>query len=228
VAAYKTVLAMHSPRRAAGDGGFQDTISGMGVVDNNPRRRDIDEAADIVGLDMKIDAILNMWGEAVAVFAGAPRPAYAAALEAAKKHYLTPQAKEKDIVIANTFAKANETYCGLLVAFPSVKRSGGDVVLIANAPEGQMTHYLMGPFGNDIAGKLRLQMGVPSHVNRLIIFSEYPELASQKYLEATDRVIMRHDWADVVGLLEKSHGPKAKVAIYPDADIQYCAPVRPA
>ena len=31
------------------------------------------------------------------------------------------------------------------LAFPSVRRDGGDVVLIGNAPDGQMTHYLMGP-----------------------------------------------------------------------------------
>jgi hypothetical protein len=134
---------------------------------------------------------------------------------------LTPQAKDRDIVIANSFAKANEAISGLLIAFPSVKQSGGDVVLIANAPEGQATHYLMGPFGNSIAGQLRLQMQVPSNLNHLIIYSEYPELASRKYLEDTDRVIMMQDWAEVMKRLEKKHGSRAKAAIYPNADIQY-------
>ncbi|OGN98608.1 MAG: hypothetical protein A2Y89_03690, partial [Chloroflexi bacterium RBG_13_51_18] len=133
VSAYETVLALHSPREAKGRGDFSDTVSGMGALDDNPRRRDIDEAADIVGLDMKIDVIVNMWGETVALFAGKPRPAYTAALEAATTHYLTPAASEKDIVIANTFAKANEAISGLLAAFPSVSKRGGDVVLIANA-----------------------------------------------------------------------------------------------
>jgi nickel-dependent lactate racemase len=220
VAAYETILALHSPRQAGG-GAFADTVSGMGALEDNPRRRDIDEAAEIVGLDMIVDAVVNGRGETAALFAGAPRPTYAAALKEARNHYLTPQAKDKDIVIANTFAKANEAISGLLIAFPSVKQSGGDVVLIANAPEGQATHYLMGPFGNSIAGQLQLQMKVPSNVNRLIIYSEYPELASRKYLEDTDKVIMAHDWAEVIKLLEKKHGPGAKVAVYPDADIQY-------
>ena len=224
VAAYETVLALHSPRKAgAGSGNFKDTVSGMGAIDDNPRRRDIDEAAEIVGLDMIIDAVVNGWGETAVLLAGAPRPAYAAALELAKTHYLTPQVKDKDIVIANTFAKANEAISGLLIAFPSVKKSGGDVVLIANAPEGQATHYLMGPFGNTIAGQLRLQMKVPSNVNRLIVYNEYPEFASRQYLEDTDRVIMAQDWAEVIKLLEKKHGPGAKAAVYPNADIQYSA-----
>jgi hypothetical protein len=162
-------------------------------------------------------------GETSAIFAGAPTPAYAAALEAAKKHYLTPAAKDKDIVIANTFAKANEAISGLPVAFPSVRPEGGDVVLIANAPEGQMTHYLMGPFGNDIGGKLRLRMKPPENIRRLIIFSEYPELASRNYLEDTGKVVMAHDWQDVLRLLEENHGAGTEAAVYPSADIQYCA-----
>ncbi len=223
VASFASIVALHSPRTSSGKGGAKNVVSGMGALKDNPRRRDIDEAAGIAGLDMKIDAIVNMWGETSAVFAGKPEPAYAVALEAAQKHYLTPAAKDKDIVIANSYAKVNEAISGLMVAFPSVRPEGGDVVLIANAPEGQITHYLMGPFGSDIGGKLQLKMRPPENVNRLIIFSEYPELASLNYLEDTGKVVMVHDWDAVLKLLEESHGPGTKVAVYPNADIQYCA-----
>jgi len=222
VAAYETIVALHSSRASSGQAGFKDTVTGMGVFEDNPRRRDIDEAAAIVGLDVKIDAVVNMWGETVAIFAGAPTPAYAAALEEAEAHYLTPAARDKDIVIANTFAKANEAVSGLLVAFPSLSQQGGDVVLIANAPEGQITHYLMGPFGNSIGGKLRLKMKPPPNVNRLIIFSEYPEFSCKNYLEDADKLVLMHDWNDVLKLLQESHGSGARVAVYPNADIQYC------
>jgi lactate racemase len=222
VAAYETVLALHSSRASNGKGEFKDTVTGMGSLEGNPRRRDIDEAAEIVGLDMIINTLVNGWGETVEIFAGAPKPTYALALKAAQKHYLTPSVIDKDVVIANTFAKANEAVSGLLIAFPSVSRKGGDVILIANAPEGQATHYLMGPFGNEIGGKLQLQMKPPLNVNRLIIFSEYPELASQNYLEDTGKVVMMHDWKDVLRLLKESHGPGTKAAVYPNADIQYC------
>ncbi len=218
VAAYETVIALHSPR---GKGSFSDTVSGMGALEHNPRRKDIDEAADMVGLDIIVDALVNTWGETVALFAGTPLPTYAAALEAAQNHYLTPLARENDIVIANTFAKANEAVSGLSVALASV-RDGGNVVLIANAPEGQATHYLMGPFGNNIAGKLQLQKKVPPHVKRLIFFNEYPDLAARRYLEDTDRVIMLDDWAEVLKLLKQDYSKQAKVAVYPNADIQYC------
>jgi len=218
VAAYETVLALHSPRDS---GGFNDTISGMGALTDNPRRRDIDEAVDMVGLDMLVNALVNTRGETTALYAGSPRPVYAAALEEAKQHYLTPQAKDKDVVVANTYAKASEAVSGLSIAFSSVK-DGGDVVLIANAPEGQATHYLMGPFGNTIAGKLKLQKKIPPHVKRLIFFNEYPDLAARHYLEDTDRVVMVDKWDDVLKILKQDFTGQANAAVYPNADIQYC------
>ena len=223
VAAYESILALHVSRTDTGELEYKDSITGMGAVKDNPRRRDINEAARIAGLDMKIDTLVNGWGETVALFAGAPALEYPAALEAAQKHYLTPSAKDCDIVLANTFAKANEAVSGLLVAFPSVRQEGGDVVLIANAPDGQMTHYLMGPFGNEIGGKLQLRMKPPPNVRRLVLFSEYRELSSRNYIEDAGQVIMMQDWPEVMELLTQGRGSGTKVAIYPNADIQYCA-----
>jgi len=221
VAAYETIVALHSPPESSGESRFNDTVTGMGVFENNPRRRDIDEAAAIVGLDMKIDTIVNTRGETAAVFAGAPGPAYATALEQAKKHYITPLAGDSDIVIANSFTKATEAISGLFIAFASVTKRGGDIVLIANAPEGQVTHYLMGSFGRGVVGQLFLQIKPPPQVNRVIIYGEYPELSFRDYLEDADKVVLMHDWDDVLKMLKERHGPGAKVAVYPNADIQY-------
>lgn len=216
VASYETILALHGPRQGIGHGNFE-----MGVIDGNPRREDIDAAVDIAGLDMIIDALVNSWGETAALFAGSPRPTYAAALTAAKQHYLTTISKDNDIAIANAYAKANEAVSGLPIAFASIKPTGGVVVLIANAPDGQATHYLMGPFGNNIAGKLRLQMKVPSNVKRLIVLNEYPEIASRLFIEETDRVVMVETWAEVLARLKQDYEKEAKIAVYPNADIQY-------
>ena len=216
VASYETVLALHTPRSGQGT-----TVSGMGALEDNPRRKDIDEAVTLAGLDMKIDALVNSWGETAALFAGSPGPCYQAALAAAREHYLTPSARDKDIVIANAFAKAAESVSGLLVAWPSLKRSGGDVVLIANAPEGQTTHYLMGPFGNGTGGKLQLRMAVPGNAERIIVFSEYPEPAARQYFADMDKVVLLDRWDDVITKLLERRGPSAEAAVYPNADIQY-------
>ena len=195
--------------------------AGMGIFDNNPMRYDIDEAANLVGLDVLINCIVNMWGETVSVYAGVMEPAYAAAVKEAKTHYLTPKVKGKDIVIANTFAKVNETSIGLGIAYPAVNTGGGDVVLIANAPEGQVTHYLVGPFGKTTWAKQPWRSEVPQHVNHLIVYSEYPHRGSS-WLSENEKILYLDRWDDVLKLLQKSYGGDTKVAVYPNAEIQYC------
>ena len=197
-------------------------ITGMGIHDKNPLRLDIDEAAKLVGLDVLINCIVNMWGETVSVYAGAMEPAYAAAVEEAKTHYLTSKVKDQDIIIANNFAKANEAPNGLGIAYPSVNTEGGDVVLIGNAPEGQVTHYLIGPFGKTTWAKQPWQSKIPQHVNHLIVYSEYPHRGSS-WLDENDKILYLDRWDDVLKLLQKSHGTDTKVAVYSNSDIQYCA-----
>jgi len=214
----------HNHRRAANEmreQGEKPTM-GMGIFDNNKMRFDIEEAATLVGLDLIINCLINMWGETVSIFAGAPVPAYAAAISEAKSHYHTPEAKGERIIIANTFAKANEAIMvGLNIAFRATSPQGGDVVLIANAPDGQVTHYLMGTFGKKTAGELRFQAKIPHHVNRLCIFSQYPEVRGQDYIEESDKVLFTNKWDDILEAILDSDSNGTKVAIYPNADIQY-------
>jgi len=197
-------------------------IAGMGVFDDNPLRLNIEEATALAGLDVKIDCIVNIWGETVAIFAGAPKPTWAAAVSEAKAHYLTPETKGESVVIANTFAKANEAIMiGLHTAFGAVSDKGGDIVLIANAPDGQVTHYLMGNFGKTTGGKLKLQAKIPPKVNHVIIYTEYPDVAGRGYIEASDTVLFVNNWDEAIQALQQFHRAGTKVAVLPSAEIQY-------
>jgi nickel-dependent lactate racemase len=198
-------------------------VYGLGVFDDNPLRLDIEEAATLAGLDVLISCLVNGWGETVAVFSGTLALSYAAAVKEAKAHYLTPMVEGKDIVIANTFTKANESWLGLSNAFRTISPSGGDVVLIANIPEGQVTHYLLGSFGKTNPAPLRSPVKIPQHINHLIVYSEYPDLAGRAYFEASDKVLAMSKWSNVLSKLREFHGTQAKVAVYPNAEIQYCA-----
>jgi len=198
------------------------SVTGMGNFDSNPLRIDIEEAAVLSGLDVIINCIVNTRGETVSIFTGALKPAYAAAVQEAKTHYLTPRVEGKDIVIANTVAKANEGWLGLPIAYQAINPEGGDVVLIANMPEGQVTHYLLGPFGKTSWGPQRFGPRLPRRVNHLIVYTEYPDLASRAWFgEDSDKIPFLHKWDDVLQLLEKTHGKDAKVVIYPNAELQY-------
>ncbi len=197
-------------------------LTGVGVFDDNPLQGNIAEAVALAGLDVKVDGILNMWGETVAIFAGAPKPAYEAAVGEARNHYLTPEVKGERLVIANTFAKADEAFIvGLSSAFNAIRPEGGDVVLIANAPEGQVIHYLLGSFGKTIGGNLQLQVKIPQHINRLMVYTEYPEAMVRDYFQELDKVLFMHRWDDVLQALQEFHGANARVTVFPNADIQY-------
>jgi nickel-dependent lactate racemase len=221
VASFKTIRHNHECFYRTMLENWERPIAGMALFDDNPMRIDIEEAAILAGLDVLIDCIINTWGETVAIFAGALVPAYKAAVQEAKNHYKTPQLEGKDVVIASSFSKPSEAFIGLGIAYRAVNRQGGDVVLIANAPEGQVTHYLLGPFGTTVGGPLQQPSRMPQHINRLIIFTEYPELAGRAWVPGASNVLFLDRWDDVLQALEESHGADTKVAVYPNADIQY-------
>ncbi len=222
VSSLETIRDSHQQREQDRAKYQDDPIIGMGIFDNNPFRACVYEAATLAGLDVLINCIVNMWGESVAVYAGGLGPAHAAAIKEAKTHYLTPKANDKDIIIANTFAKANEAYIGQRIAYPAINTGGGDVVLIANAPGGPVTHYLAGGFGKIIQANRHRKSGIPQHINHLITYTEYPDAKLNRF-EEPDKTLLMYKWDDVLQILQKSHGAGTKVAVYPNADIQYCA-----
>lgn len=188
--------------------------------ETHPIPLDMAEAADFAHLDVNIEGLVNLWGETVALFAGELKQSHDLGIQAAKSHYLTKKAKNKDVVIANAYAKVSEAGSGLGTAYPSVRQDGGDVVLICNAPQGQVVHYLGGPWGENYGGKQPIKIPVPSHINHLIIYTEYPDLTGLGFIEQSEKVMMLNKWDDVLQVLRESHGNHADVAVYPNADIQ--------
>jgi lactate racemase len=191
----------------------------MGHIENNKMREDIDQAADLARIDFGICVVVNEWGESVSLYAGTLRTSHAAAVKDARDNYKTAPVTGMDVVIANTYGKVNEMIIGLGVAVPAVSKKGGDVVLIANAPGGQITHYGSGPFGNIIWGR-KASLGCPANVQRIIVFTEYPHPGSS-WLAENEMVLYLHQWDDVIKLLQKTHKAGTKVAVYPDATNQY-------
>jgi hypothetical protein len=111
---------------------------------------------------------------------------------------------------------------GLNTAFKMANSEGSDVVLIANAPDGQVAHYLMGTFGKTTRCNLVLSAEIPQNIDHVIIYSEYPDLAGRAYIEKSDKVLFMDDWSDVRRTLEQFHPSGARVAVLPGAEIQYC------
>jgi nickel-dependent lactate racemase len=192
---------------------------GIATFENNVMRHDIDEAARMAGLDVKIDTVLNGRGQTTAIFVGDPIAAYAEGVKLARKVYATEPAEKPDIVVLNTYCKANEA----VLAIPLL---GGllpaDVVLIANAPEGQVPHYLVRSFGKNLGGRLWSKPTGPLQgIKRFIVLTPYVDIAGADWLAAPECIIWARTWPEVLGKLTKAYGKKARVAVVPDATMQY-------
>ncbi len=221
IASYETIQYNHIMGHKSREQHTDNPVIGMGIYDHNPLRRDIDEAARLVGVDFLINCLVNGRGETVALYAGDLLAAHDAAVQTAKAHYLTPEAREKNIVIANTSSPNNVTSIGLLISFPAVSDRGGDVVLIANYPEGPVPHYLGGRWGKDTWAVQHRRVTIPEKVKRLIVYNEYPHPGG-RWFDDDARITYCSKWDEVLTLLQTAHGHNARVAVYPNADIQYC------
>jgi hypothetical protein len=62
---------------------------------------------------------------------------------------------------------------------------------------------------------------VPDHINRVCIFSEYPDVTGRDYLEISDKVLFMSTWEDVLDAFHDREDRAERVAVYPSADIQY-------
>ena len=200
------------------------TDPGIGVAtfEGNMMRRDIDEAARMAGLDVKIDTVLNGRGQTTAIFVGDPIAAYAEGVKLARKVYATEPAETPDIVILNTYCKANEAVLAIPLLGGVLHGSQGDLVLIANAPEGQVPHYLVRSFGKNLGGRLWSRPTGPlQDINRFIVLTPYIDIAGADWLAAPEYIIWARTWPEVLEKLTEAYGKSAKVAVVPDATMQY-------
>lgn len=210
------IVARPNPRSTS----LHPTV-GWGKVEQNVMRLDIEEAAKMVQLDIKVDVLINSRGETTALFAGDFTREHREAVKLGRDVYETKPLAEADIVVANTYAKANEARLAMPMALASLK-SGGTVVLIANTPEGQVTHYLGGKFGKERGGKLCIPRSYPP-VGRLIVFSPYKIVDPFLSWGNPDSFTWIKTWEEVLEELKAAHSGRVRVAVYPNAETQ-CPP----
>jgi len=194
---------------------------GLGNFDRNVMRFDIEEAARMAGLDFKIDVVVNERGATSGVFAGDFIEAHKKAVAESKVLYaLHPKPSGKDIVIANAFIKPNEMPIALLVGALGLEGLRGTVVIIANAPEGQVVHYLLGRFGEDYGGRQYPVAAIPASV-KLVIQARHRARTFADWFSNAEAVVWTRDWNETRKELERTHDPGARVAVVPSATMAY-------
>ncbi len=201
--------------------------TGMGNYDENVMRFDAEEAAKLAGLDLTVDALFNMRGEVSALFVGEPVSVHEEGVKLAKEVYATEGISGADIAVTNAFVKSSEAAISIFAAIRSIKLPGGTIVMIMNAPEGQIIHYLLGSFGKTYGGRHYTQRTIPAAF-KVIVLNPLKDLTCVDLFGDAQSVTWAKDWGEVMAELRASHPDGAKVAVYPDGTMQYLTSTKPA
>jgi nickel-dependent lactate racemase len=216
VVGMETIRYNHGPVGGFGPGITPHQSTGYLKNKENILRLDMEETARIAGLDFKIDAVLNLKRDPVEVYAGDFVQTYAKAVEGVKRWHRTDSPADMDVVVANSYMRANEPYLSLYPAYASIKDEGS-IVLICNDPDGDVNHWIFNNHGKFAAASLYrggsrgLRKG-----KRLIVYSPYPYKALEARLGPPGTVTWCKKWDEVIEELKKYHKGSPKVAVLPD------------
>ncbi len=193
----------------------------LGNVDDSVIRQDLEEAVAIVGLDFKIDLLINQRREVVQVFAGQFMEQHRAGVATAKRLYATPLAAECDVVIANTYPIENQATKGIWPADLSLKE-GGVAVVVSESVEGQAPHYLVGRFGSDYGGAIwsPVKESPIRKASLVLVCSRYQSRVDLDIYGPGKHVLACRNWSEVLIHLTQRYPQGAKAAVYPYAAIQ--------
>ena len=195
--------------------------TGLGKHDHNILRKEIDEAAGMVGLDFAVNVLLNARGATTDVFAGELFENHAKAVALAKEVYDTdPIPSNKELVITNAFAKANEMTISIRLGVYALKYLSGTVVVIANSPEGQVVHYLLSRWGKNYGGRQYPVGGIPPRV-KVIVMAPYLDKTFGDWLENPEVITWTKNWEQTLEVLNGTFGPGTQAAVVPNATMQY-------
>lgn len=198
----------------------------IGKLRENVILEDIIEAARMAQLDVKVDAIVNLKREVTALFVGDPVEEHREGVKVAREHYATDMVHNADVVVANCFSKANEMLLATPIASPLLAEDGGgDMVLVVITPEGQIHHYFDRSFGKNYGGlgwgPLCRKNTLPDNTKKLTVLAPYADKVGADWVAPYEMVNWARSWPEVIQDLEKRYGSKARVAVVPDATIQY-------
>lgn len=199
---------------------FPDQV-GHCLVEHNPVRLDMEEAARIAGLDVVVNVVPNHRKEILGVFVGDFVKEHRAGVKFAKQVYQTENQGRYDLLVVNAFP-VEET--PIKAAWPAKEylKKDGDVILVWQNLDGKVPHYLSGTFGSDYGGRKWRAPGkfrFPQ-ARRVFIYSEDLSKEERYWWGPEDRVCWFRDWSLLVQELQSSYKSGTRVAVYPYATLQ--------
>jgi nickel-dependent lactate racemase len=218
IAGMKTVAYHHTNLRK----GPNSNKVQLGLVDDNPFRLDIEEAARLAGLQFKVDCVLNNHREVAGLFAGDFVAEHRAGVKLAREIYTTEMLKEMDVLVNNGYPDECQ-FMRSTWPVPISLKEGGDVVIVNHAHAGQVVHQWNGRFGTDYGGGGWSAGGRARHLakaGRVIIMAPFLAKVDRMEFGAADKVVWYKSWGEVLADLVSRHGSGTKVGVYPYTPIQ--------
>jgi len=192
---------------------------GSGKIEGNLQRLDMEEAGRMAGVDFIVNALFNINRDVVELVCGDMVAAHRGGVKIARMSYVTDIAPDADIVVANGYPQEDEAYKAFPVATESV-RQGGEVVILAFSPEGCRHHFYSGKFGRNYGGRAWESPKLRPKLKRLIMVTPHHQLKDEGYYAPKEQSLWVKSWAEAFEELYTTHGPKARVAVYPCSTIQ--------
>ena len=207
---------------------FRDpSRTGLGNFENNIMQAECSAAGDAVGLNFKVDCLVNRRGEITNLYAGPFRATHAAGGQEGKEHYGVAYTTGYDWVVSNAYGKANESAIAFRIAMMLLKSKDGVVVLISDAPEGQVPHYVFRAWGTDYGGRQYISRPkgfTQPMMKKLVVMAPHPDRTSLDLFCHVDDAIIVKSWPECLDILEKDFPGAAKGAVVQDGTMQYMKP----
>ena len=185
-------------------------------------RSDAEEAARMMGLDFKVDVILNGHGQICKVFAGDFEMESKVCRTYAARHYRARFVPDCDVVLSNSYLKPAEASCAYTPEVIASLKEGGDFILSANSPLGSCIHYLYDKWGKTSPGGL-MWAGCYNKTKKMrnaVVFTEHSVKGSRDpwYIDENSGAVYLSEWEKVLKLIDD--GKPRKMVIYPMAEAQ--------
>lgn len=207
--------------------GVRGVAGGIGFVEGNEVRAEIEDVARKVGLEFSVNVVGNPLAQTAGIFAGDLVAAHRKAVELATKVYATLAPPLLDIGIFNAWPKDSEFLQAVNAfnvwrsGYRDLVRKGGAVVISSACSEGRGFHGLM-------ARGMRLYMKVNErgHVanifkgRRIYFFSPNATLPDLRDYYA-EEVRLFKEWPSLIQELKQHYPTGSQVGVFPTSTLQY-------
>jgi nickel-dependent lactate racemase len=185
-------------------------------------RSDAEQAARMMGLNFKIDVVLNGQGQICKLFAGDFEAESRVCCEYAAEHYSAKFVPDCDVVLANSYLKPTAANCAYTPEVIASLKEGGDFILSANSPFGSCVHYLWDKWGKTSPGGM-IWSGCYAKTTKManaIVFTEHSVkgMRDSWYIDENSGAVYERKWSEVLKRINDDR-PK-KIVVYPMAESQ--------